>query len=151
MRKFEKSVFIDTPVERVFDYMTWPSNLPDIWPSLIDVENVERKEDGSHRFDWTYKMAGVRFHGHSEATVTEKNRTVIARNEGGIGSTFRYRYEPSDGGTQLSLEVEYEVPRSVLEKLAEPIITRINEREADSLLKNLKELMEYGGGTGAAE
>jgi len=145
MRKIAKSVMIDAPVERVYDYLTRPMNLPDIWPSLIDVENVDREADGSHSFDWTYKMAGIRFHGHSNTTEVAPNRLVVAHNESGIPSTFRYEYGSKDGGTHLRLEIEYEVPGKVLDKLAEPIIARINEREAETLLNNLKEMMELGG------
>ena len=32
--------------------------------SLVEVSRVEAKPDGAHSFDWTYKMAGLKFHGH---------------------------------------------------------------------------------------
>ena len=46
---------------------TEPSNLPEIWPSMIeakDIQNASLTEET--KFRWVYKMAGMRFEGISE-------------------------------------------------------------------------------------
>ncbi len=143
MTKISKSVQIDAPPERVFAFMTSPSNLPEVWPSLVEVSNVQRKPDGTHSFDWVYKMAGVRFKGHAQTTDVEKDKRVVVKNEKGIPSTFRYDYEQLAGNrTKITMHVDYTIPNQLLNKLVEPVLRRINEHEAQTLLDNLKARME---------
>lgn len=142
MTTITKTIEISVPVERVFNFLTDPNNLLEIWPSMVEVSNVQRKADGAHSFDWVYKMAGFRFHGHSDSTETVKNKRVFSKNTGGIPGTFEYLYESVGGKTRLTMKVEYAIPGQVLGKLAEPIVRRINEHEADLLLQNLKARME---------
>jgi uncharacterized membrane protein len=146
MAKISKTVEIAAPPERVFAFMTDPNNLPEIWPSMVEVSGVRSGADGSHSFDWVYKMAGVKIRGHADATVTEPRRRVHVENESGIPSTFEYLYEGSGNHTRFTMQVEYTIPGQVLGKLAEPIVRRINEHEADVLLQNLKARMELSAG-----
>lgn len=143
MKKIEKRVFVEAPVERVFEFVVDPNNLLSVWPSLIEVKNVKVEPSGAHSFDWTYKMVGLRFHGHADATEVEKNRRVVTKNEGGIPSTFEWLYASKDSGTEITLRVDYELPNKALDKLAEPIVGRLNEREAETLLHNIKAVMEH--------
>jgi hypothetical protein len=53
-------------------------------------------------------------------------------------ATFR----PEAGGTKVTFEVEYTVPIPVLGKLAEAIIVKMNDREGELILANLKARME---------
>jgi uncharacterized membrane protein len=154
MAKIRKSVSINAPLNTVFAYMTHPENLLEIWPSMIEVSNVKRKEDGAHDFDWVYKMAGMRFKGHSETIEAQPNARVVLKNEGGIPSTFTWTYAAEGSGTKLTVEVEYTLPGKLLDKLATPFLERVNEREAETLLANAKERIEVGekrGGVRAAE
>jgi uncharacterized protein YndB with AHSA1/START domain len=144
MEKIKKTVFINAPPAKVFDYLSDPTHLPEVWPSMVDVSGVKTKPDGANAFDWTYKMAGVKFHGHSETVEVERNHRRVFRNEKGIPSTFRWTFEPHDKGTDFSAEVEYEIPGALLGRLAAPFLRRINEREADTMMENTRERMEVG-------
>lgn len=144
MAKISKSVEIDAPVERVYAFMTNPENLPEIWPSLVEASNVEYRDDGGHAFDWVYKMAGMRFAGHAETTQVEKHRHVSVKTTSGIPSSFEYAYEPLGEKTRFKMDVDYSLPNKLLSKLAEPFLRRLNEREAETLLHNLKARMELG-------
>ncbi len=142
MEKIRKSIPIHAPVADVFDHLSDPVHLLEIWPSMIEVNNQVIQPDGGHRFDWTYKMAGVRFHGHCDTVEVEPNRLRVDHNESGIPSTFRWQYAGADDTTEVRLEIEYEPPFAVLGRLAAPFLRRLNEREAETLLENLKERME---------
>ena len=115
--------------------------MPTIWPSLIEVTNVVRRPDGWHSFDWTYRMAGVRFHGKASTVRVEPNAYCEVRNEG-IPSVFRWKYEARGESTHLTLEVEYSIPMPVLGKIAEVIVANMNEHEAETMLANLKAALE---------
>lgn len=143
MARIERTVTINAPVEKVFTYLTEPTNLPEIWPSLMEVKDVQRLPEGvGSSYHWVYKMAGMRFEGMSETTEFVPNRRAVIKNTGGIPSTFVWTYQPEDGGTKLTVEVDYTPPVTPLGKLLEPFILKTNEHEADVLLANLKARME---------
>jgi hypothetical protein len=129
-------------VARVFAYANDPENFPSYWPSMIEVSNVKRTPGGGRSFDFVYKMAGFKFHGHSTSVEYVENKHVVSKAEGAIPSTFDWQYEAKDGWTQLTVDVEYTVPGALLGKLAEPIINRINDHEATAMLNNLKATLE---------
>ena len=102
------------------------------------------KRVGRH-FGWTYKMTGLRFEGESTVTEYISNERLAVQTKGGIASTRTWSFEAHDGGTKLNLAVEYTVPVPVLGKLAEPLVHRQNEREADLAMANIKGRMEGWG------
>jgi len=141
MAKLTKSITINAPVEKVFGYIKDSTNLPEIWPSLIEIRDVKHLPDGKTTDKWTYKMASI----HLKGTTTSeyvKNKSVISKTEGGVKSTQKWTFEPADGGTKATFEVEYTVPIPVLGKLAEKIVVKMNDHEGDIIMANLKSRME---------
>lgn len=142
MATLEYSIFINAPVEKVFEYHTDPRNNPEYWPSFEAVKDIEELPSGGKKFGWVYKMAGVKFEGTSETTEFIPNQRYVYESKGGIESTFIYEYKPEGEGTRLSVEIEYTIPVPVLGKLAETIIVKMNEREGETTLANLKDRLE---------
>ena len=138
MLKLRKTVAINAPVSEVFAYLSEPENLLEIWPSMQEIKNVKAEKNGGYEFDWVYKMAGVRFHGHSETVALEPNHLIVRKNERGIPSTFRWTFEDHGDTTVFTSEVDYEMPGGLLGKLAQPFVRGVNEREADLFDANLK-------------
>jgi len=142
MAKVQKSVTINAPVEKIFKYISDPTNLPEFWPSLIEVSDVKPLPNGGNRNRWVYKMAGVRFEGTSEDAERVPNQRLVSKTKGGVESTQTWTFKPEDSGTKVTFTVEYTVPIPILGKLAEAIIVRMNEHEADITMANLKTRME---------
>jgi len=142
VEKLRKCTFIEASPAKVFGYLMDPAHLLEIWPSMVEVSNIKSNPEGAHSFDWTYKIAGLRFHGHAETVEIQLDRLRLVRNASGIQSTFRWSFEPRDNGTDFALEVEYEMPGKLLGRLAGPFLHKLNEREADTLVHNLKKRME---------
>jgi carbon monoxide dehydrogenase subunit G len=142
MKHISKSIEINAPVERVFDFVTNPPNLLSVWPSMSEISNVQRAADGKHSFDWVYRMAGIPFKGHSETTDVERPGRSNVKNTGGIPSTFHWKFEQKGTGMRLALEVDYEIPTPVIGKLAEAVVARLNEHECLNVLANVKATME---------
>lgn len=143
MVRVEKRITIKAPVTKVFDYMADPMSNLEYMPGMKEVKDIrETKNHIGTRFRWTYKMGGLRFEG--ETTVLEwiKNERIVTQGKGGINSKWLFDYKRTDEGTALSLIVEYDVPIPVLGKIAEAIVRRQNERDADLALTNVKERME---------
>ena len=142
MPKTETSITIKAPVEKVFGYISEPTNLPEIWPSLVEIKDVQSLPNGGHANRWVYKMAGIRLEGSSEDIEYVANQRVVSRTKGGVESTQTWILQPEGGGTKVTFKVEYTVPIPVLGKLAEAIIVKMNEHEGDVILANLKARME---------
>lgn len=141
MERITRNVVIAAPASAAFEFLADPAHLPEIWPSLIETSRREVRPDGGHRFDWTYRMAGLELHGHAETVEVARDRLRVDRTEGGIPSTFRWRFGPKDGETEVALDVEYELP-ALFGWLAAPFLRRLNEREAETMLSNLRVRLE---------
>lgn len=142
MATVNKSIPISAPVEKVFEYINTPTNLPEIWPSMIDAKDIQRLPNGGNKFRWVYKMAGMRFEGISEDIDVVPHQQVVSKTEGGLESTVTWALQPEGEGTKVTFQAEYKVPIPLLGKLAEAIIVKLNEHEAEVLLANLKTRME---------
>jgi uncharacterized membrane protein len=145
MHKVQRTIDIKAPVQRVYDFIAQPTNLPGIWPSMVEVSNVVTRSGDARDFDWVYKMAGVRLKGHTTTEETRPGAFLRTRTEGAIQSTFRWTFKGLDGmGTKLTCEVEYTIPVPVLGKIGEALVAKLNEREMETTLANLKDVMEHG-------
>lgn len=141
MAKVERSVTINAPVEKIFAYIEDPMCMPEWLPGMIETKDVTGQGVGSY-FRWTYKMAGLSFEGESTATEHIPNERLVSQSKGGIVSTWTWTFAPHDDGTKVNLVIEYTVPIPVLGKLAEKLVLRQNEREADQAMANVKAKME---------
>lgn len=143
MARLEKSTIISAPVEHVFRYLADPSNYPNFWPSMCEVRGVQKLPTGGKRFAWTYKMVGVRFEGTSETVDFKFAHHIAVRSKGGIDSTFTWLTEPLGvDTTRVTLKGEYRLPSPLLGRLREEVIASQNEREAELMLENLKQIVE---------
>jgi len=141
MPKIERSVAINAPIEKVFTYISDPTNELECIPGVMDIRDVTGQEVGQ-RCGWTYKMMGISFKGESEVTECIPNERYVVKSTGGIVSTWTFTVKPEASGTRLNVVVEYEIPVPVLGKVAEQLVLRQNEREADLAMANIKKRLE---------
>ena len=142
MAKIVKTITIDAPAEKVFGYVEEPANVPEYWPSVIEVKDVESLPNGGFKYRWVYKMAGVRFEGGTETTEFVANERTVSENSGGVSGTVTWTYESEAGKTLVTFEAEYNVNVPLLRKLAESFLVKLNEQEAEEILANVKAKME---------
>jgi uncharacterized membrane protein len=144
MRRIHRTIDIEAPLQRVWEMLNQPNNLPGVWPHLVAVSNIDPHEGGTSDFDWVFKMGGLHFNGHAFVETARPGEYVRYRNEGGIPSTFVWNYEAkTSGSTRLTVDVEYTIPTPVIGKIAEALVAKSNERDLDALLRNTKERLEY--------
>jgi len=138
-----KMIHIDAPVEKVFEFMDDPHRLVEVWPSLMEVRNLQAAPGGGYNYEWSYKMAGVKLDGTSEVVAFQRDKHAEAVTKAGAESHWYWDYAEADGGgTDLTVTVEYTLPVPVVGRLAEPVIARQNERELDLMLANAKTRLE---------
>ncbi len=141
MPTINKSISISAPVEKVFAYVTDPMTGPEWFVGMTEVTDVTGSGVGQHS-RWTYSMIGIPFHGESKFTEYVPNQRSVSKQEGGITSTITYTFAPHEGGTKLGMDIDYTIPVPVLGKLAEKIVFKRNQREAQLSMENIKERME---------
>jgi uncharacterized membrane protein len=139
MPKLNNSVNISAPVERVFAYVSDPTNLPEWMGSLSEVTDVTGSGVGQH-YNWKYNMVGIPLRGDSRIIDLVPNERLATESKSGVENTFTFT--PHGSGTKLDLEVDYNIPVPVLGKLAEQLVLKRNRREAEMWVENLKERLE---------
>lgn len=142
MAKTEKTITINAPVEKIFNYIQEPTNLPEIWPSLVEITDVQQLSNGGHSNRFVYKMAGVRLKGTSQDIEYIPNQRIVSKTGGVAESTQTWLFKPEGEKTEVTFKVDYTIPVPVLGKLAEAIIVKMNEHEGDTIMANLKDRME---------
>jgi uncharacterized membrane protein len=138
-----RDIRVDTPVERVFDFLLDPNNLPEIWPNIIEVKNVKKSKDSEgFNFNWTYKMSGLPFEGKCETIEYTRYERLVVKSNKALDSTITWRFQPSGRETHVTLRFEYQIPSSLLKRMKEEIVIQENEHEVEALLQNLKSRLE---------
>jgi uncharacterized membrane protein len=142
MAKLSRKTTIHARAEDVFNFLEDKTHVPEFWPSMIAVSDIRDLPNGGKQYHWIYKMAGLRFEGDSEEIEVIPNQKLVSKNKKGIESTITWLMEGHGDDTDLTFEVDYKVPVPVLGKLAEKIVVKLNENEADAMIANLKTQIE---------
>jgi hypothetical protein len=75
--------------------------------------------------------------------ISNVPRRYQFKTETGNRSTWTYSFDPQGNGTRVTLEVEYDVPQSMLARYAsEGTLAKMNEDRGREALANLKSLLE---------
>jgi uncharacterized membrane protein len=142
MTKITRSIQINAPVEKVFAYMNQPTNLPDIWPNMVEVKDVQILPNGGASFKYAYKAAGFRLESFSEDTEYILNERTVSKSSGGIDGTSTFIYDTTAQGTNVTYVNEYKIPIPLVGKIAESAISKLATEDTVTLLNNLKTKME---------
>ena len=103
MSRIRRSILVDASLQNVFEYSSDPKNLPECWPSIQEVKNI----DGQRSFDFVYKMVGVRLDAHSDILEFERNSRIKIRTSRGIQSVLMYNFQMVGDMTKVTLDIEY--------------------------------------------
>ena len=79
MIRIDKEISINAPVGKIHNFVIKPSNLLQVWPSLMVISNEQQLPNGGYRANWIYKMDGLYFRGKGEVIDTVS----------GVSSLFR--------------------------------------------------------------
>ena len=138
MARIEKEVIIIADIEQVYSYASNPANLPEFWPGVLEISDVTALPKGRFSGRYVYKMAGMSFKGKGEHTEVVTNQWLVLETSGGIKSKITMTFRARGGVTRVTLTKEYNRPIPLLGKLAEAIIVKMNDQEADLVMANLR-------------
>jgi uncharacterized membrane protein len=143
MSRVAKSVTITNDASRVIEYIADVNNHPAFLGPLKSVTNMsgDPRKAGSS-WDWTFIMAGVEFTGRAETVAYEPGKKYSFRTTSGIQSTFVYSCEPAGKQTKLTIDVTYEVPKTLLAKMQAPVVEKVNEADGARAVENIKAILD---------
>ncbi len=149
MIKVEGTVVINRPIEEVFAFLVNPDNTS-LWQGAV-LESKQTSEGPlgvGAKGQVTSQFLGRRSETTWEITEYELNRKAALKSTSGpVPYNQSATLESVDEGTKVTLVAEYEVGGFF--KLAEPIVDRMVQRQAETDFAILKELMEAQGETSA--
>jgi hypothetical protein len=87
-------------------------------------------------------MAGIEVSGRAEALEYLPGRRYRYRTTSGILSTFTYSVEPDGQQSKLTMDVEYDVPEGVVNKVGAAVAERLNDRAGEAAAANIKAILE---------
>ena len=143
MSRVTKVASIKADPEKVLAYIADVKNHPAFISALKSVDNLhgDPKEIGEG-WDFTFSMGGVEVKGKAETADYVEGKHYSFKTTTGIVSTFSYSVEPENGGTRLTMDVEYEIPQNVVAKLLDKaVVERLNDQEGDRAVENLQAIL----------
>jgi len=143
MIRIEKEAIIDAPLEKVFHYVQNPGNLPEIWPGLVRVYNIQHLNNGGYTAEYVFKLAGINLRGKAECTELILNKSIVIKTRGISHSSITGSFNAVHSNqfipkTRISVTIEYEVPIPLLGSLTELAVKKINITEADLFMINIQ-------------
>ena len=144
MTKATSSITINKPIKEVFEYMASPHNGPAFIPNLNENTNIFPEKDGvGQKFDWRFNMAGVDLRGKAEVTEYSAPNKVVISSTGDADSSWTYSLEEVSGSTKVSVEINYELSETALQRIAnKAVINKLAQKTTEQMLENLKVILE---------
>lgn len=143
MVRIEKSVVINLPIEKVFEFVVNPENDP-LWQAQIQKAKVT--SDGSLGVGSTV-LQTAHFLGRpietaAKVTEYEQNRKLAWKSTSGpiAGEGLNTFESVGEGQTKVTINADLDVGGFF--KLAEPLVARSGRRQTEANLANLKDLLE---------
>jgi uncharacterized protein YndB with AHSA1/START domain len=145
---FEDSVVIEQPVQKVFDYVSNPVNLPEWQGPPTEIRDLQQTLPGQlregDRFTTVLKFLGRRYETPTEVTTYEPNQRLSYRGIGGpVPTEVTFIFEEVPGGTRFTQSQETE-PGGFF-RLTGPIFERAAKWQLSNDVETLKDLLETDG------
>jgi uncharacterized protein YndB with AHSA1/START domain len=144
MGHISRTIHIEAPPEQVFDVVTSPTRFREWQVPAAEVKDITGTP-GTIGYGWTAAstFAGRTMEGRMSVTAVERPRTFELNSTGSMASTVRGRFEPAAGGTDVTIENEYEMPLGFFGDVANRLFIERSFAESwDKSLAKLKALIE---------
>jgi len=142
MATLTRSITIDAPVDSVFDFAL---DIDRLWKwkdvALTDVD-IKRDGVGTSARMYTH-LLGFHLEGGVEYTEVIPGQRIVAQvHFFAEKPTWRFTFEPADGGTKVTAEGEWTVKVPVVGKPIEGMMVKEHEPYLEAMLANLKTRVE---------
>ncbi len=142
MANYEQSVWINRPVEEVFEYATNPENEP-LWNTGMQESEItsEGPLGVGTKVRSMNRVLGRSVESTWEVTEYEANRRKAVKSTSGpIPFEATSVFESVEGGTKLTFTIQAEA--GGIFRLIAPVIIRMGKKQTETSFANLKEMLE---------
>jgi len=148
MAHIERSIFINAPIEKVFDYMAEPNTMLMWVHNLVDVKD---RSEGPVGLGTTYREAmkgpgGIKMRSFMRISKYERPHKLDFEATGaGMSLTFSHELQPKDNGTLVTEIGDYTLPGRFLGKVIDKLfMEKYIIGNIVHTLEKLKAVMESG-------
>lgn len=146
MKTIRKSIVIEAPRGRVFALVDDPRRYPEFMVGMTKWEPRSKKRRGPDaKYRVLMQVGSIEAGGTIRVTERKVNDSIAWTWEQGIQQSGRWVLRDADEGTELELEVRYDLSGGPLGRLVEHLTGRIVERNLWATLLSARRLLEAGG------
>lgn len=150
MAELDKTIKINAPVDKVFNFIIKPESWKEIYPKITEIKEIESLPGGGYRYFCKLNMfAGIQCEAETENTNVVANQRLEYKSRCGISGIKNIgtydevlSFDSENGTTKLTYHASNEVPVPIIHGLIESFIMKMSERMIDKCLSNLKVKME---------
>jgi uncharacterized membrane protein len=139
------SEHINAPIDHVWEIAASCERLPEWNTSIIEVKDCpDRLDLVGARVTVLGRLLGRRIEGTQETTRADKPHALAIKisGAGGLTATSDISLAESGGGTDATIDVEYELPMGIFVGIAERLLGGAVERDVRHSNENFKALCE---------
>jgi carbon monoxide dehydrogenase subunit G len=142
----ENRIVINAPMEVVFGVLDDPERLPEHFPGVVSVsdfkQTLERVGDSANI---TYSVIGVRFDVPFSILEWDENKRIVSSLGGAFPGVVTTTFESQVGGVRVTQRFDYSIKGGIVGKALNAILVeRMNEKNAERSLENIKMICEAG-------
>ncbi len=144
MGHVSRTIHVEVAPEQVFELFTNPERFGEWQVPAAEVKDVTGTP-GTVGYGWTTAstVVGRKMEGHMSVTAVERPRSFELKGTGTFAATVRGRFEPAAGGTDVTIENEYEMPLGFIGDAANRLFVEESFAESwDKSLAKFKALVE---------
>ena len=139
------SEHIDAPIDHVWEIFASCERLPEWDVTIVEVKDCPgRLDQVGARVTTVARVFGRRIEGFQETTKADKPHAFALKlvGAGGATATVDGTFTEARGGTDSTLEVEYDLPMGMFAGVAEKLLGGSIERDLRHSSENFKALCE---------
>ena len=107
MPRIEKRINVDNSTERVFSYVPETIALPEIWPGLLEVGEVQHLPTGGAIAHWIYKLTGAIVQDPDEHMEPLVDRAHSLAVPGDIACMMKWSFQLNTRGSRITLDGDH--------------------------------------------
>ena len=142
--QFKRSVVIQCPVDKAFDYISDWQNLKSFMSNILDITPISFVQYGpGAAFDTVFKVGGANIPTTLEVLEFVRNQRLILHSRQGLKVTGGWEFKPVSGGTSISFSLQYELPPGLVRTMKDKeLIEKDFSDAASQSLQLLKWVLE---------
>jgi uncharacterized membrane protein len=148
----QRSIVVEREPETVFALVSDPDRFPEFFVGITRWEPASKKRRGpGARFRVRMKVGSVEAGGQVKVTEWKPGRVIAWTSERGIPHRGAWRLRPVRRGTELRLEIDYDLSGGPLGRLVERVVGRIVGRNMAATLLAARRILEREEAGGPAK